>query len=292
MSRPWREKARRASRAMRWSASGRELVEGLENDGFRAEARPDAAEFQPDGAGPDDPEARGHRFELKSPGRVHDDTRYQWRRLDVDRYGPRRQDDVVGFEHGRLAVVGRVLDAPVPQQAPASGQRRDAVAVEQRSDTSGEPCDHRVLARHHRGHVDRDRPHLDAEFAEVPARLAVLVRHVEQRLGGNAAPVEARAPEGGLAVPIEGLVYARRAHPELRRAYGRGIAGGSRADHDHFPAGVVLSGVLVHRPSLYMAASGRMDHQSSSRIRAGSSMSAFTVTRNRTASWPSISRWS
>src|SRR5689334_2587036 len=59
-----------------------------------------------------------------------------------------------------------------------------------------------------------------------------LLGGIEQRLGGNAADVEARAAECGLAVAADPRVDACGFKPELRGANCRVISGGAAADDD------------------------------------------------------------
>ena len=51
-----------------------EVVQRFENHDLRAEAAPDAAEFEPDDAGADDAELLRHGIELERAGRVDDET--------------------------------------------------------------------------------------------------------------------------------------------------------------------------------------------------------------------------
>src|SRR5262249_43274726 len=128
-----------------------------------------------------------------------------------------------------------------------------------------EPADDLLLARHHRGQVERHVADADAVRAEPVASEVVVLARVEQRLARNAPDVEARPPERHV------LLDARDAHTQLRRADGPRVARRPGADDDEVEA---------------------IRHQTSSRSRAGSSRRSFTRTRKVTACSPSTRRWS
>src|SRR5256885_16310018 len=94
----------------------------------------------------------------------------------------------------------------------------------------------------------------------------------EQRLGGNAAGVEAGAAEGGTAVAVLPLIYTGDAELVLRGANRSRIARRAAADH-HDVEGI---GFVLH-----------LD-QTPSSIRPGSSSASLIATRNCTASRPSM----
>ena len=174
---------------------------------------PDAAQLQADHAGADHAEARRHGIEGQGAAGIDDRLAVAGRRRDVDGYGTGCEHDVRGLNLPRLAVPGRERDLPFGEQPAVAGEGVDAVAGEERSDAAGELAHHRILARDHARHVHFDAADVDAEGGELLARFGVLVRCVEQRLGGNAAPVQASAAECRLAVGGDGLVDAGRLHP-------------------------------------------------------------------------------
>ena len=74
--------------------------------------------------------------------------------------------------------------------------------------------------------------HLDAVVGEVVPGLLVVLRGLQQRLGGDAADVEAGAAERRLAVGVLPFVDAGVAEAELRGADRGDVAAGPAADHD------------------------------------------------------------
>src|SRR5262249_17761417 len=102
----------------------------------------------------------------------------------------------------------------------------------------------------------------------VPRRLVVL-GGLQQRLGRDAADVGASATERGLAVGALPFVDAGRGKAQLGGADGGDVAARPAADHYH------VEGFHISRIS-----------------RAGSSSASLMLTRNRTASRPSMIRWS
>ncbi len=99
------------------------------------------------------------------------------------------------------------------------------------------------------------------------------LRGFQQRLGGNAAGIQAGAAECAAAVAIAPGVDAGHLEPVLRGADRRRVARGPPADDHH-----VVIEILAH------------DFQTPSSMRPGSSRPSFTATRNCTASLPSMMR--
>src|SRR6185503_15158244 len=109
----------------------------------------------------------------------------------------------------------------------------------------------------------------DAVGLELVEHALVVLRGLEQRLRGNTAHVEAGTAERVLAFRGLPLVRAGGRQTQLRRAYGRDVARGARADHHD------IEGFHISRIS-----------------RAGSSRASLTETKNKTASRPSMILWS
>ncbi len=96
--------------------------------------------------------------------------------------------------------------------------------------------DHPILLRHHGRQIELDARNLDAVAGKAVAGLMEALRGEEQRLGGDAADIEAGAAQG-LA-----LLDAGRLQPELGRADRRDIAARSAADHHQ-----IIALGLAHR---------------------------------------------
>src|SRR5262249_13887180 len=118
-----------------------------------------------------------------------------------------------------------------------------------------------------RREVEVEALHLDAVLGEVMPGGFVVLRGLQQRLGGDAAYVGTGAAERRLAVDALPLVDAGRGEPELGGADRGDVAAGPAADHHH------VEGFHISRIS-----------------RAGSSRASLMLTRNSTASRPSMMR--
>ena len=89
-----------------------------------------------------------------------------------------------------------------------------------------------ALALLHRRHVEAELAHLDAVRAELGLRPVIELGGFEQRLGRDAAGVEAGAAEGVAAVEILPFVDARGLELVLGRADRAGVAGRTGTDDD------------------------------------------------------------
>ena len=135
-------------------------------------------------------------------------------------------DDVLGLQRLRLAVVALDLDLAGRGDAARADNRVDLVLLEQEFDALDVAADPLVLERHHRGKIELRRCHADAQLGEAVPGLVEQLGGMQQRLGRNAADIEAGAAEGR-ALLDHGDLQA-----ELRRADGADIAAGAAADDD------------------------------------------------------------
>ena len=101
----------------------------------------------------------------------------------------------------------------------------DIVLPQQHPDARGESPDHAAAAVDRLAEVVLEVVDGEAELLG-PVEQAEHLRVLEQRLAGNAAPVEADAAELR-------LLHQRRPQAELARAYGRHVASGAAADYRH-----------------------------------------------------------
>ena len=204
-----------------------------------AEPLPYTAELEPDDAGSDHTESLGDAFEIECAGVVDDELAVEFRERKFNRHGA-RCDDHVGCRDRLPAAVRRGhFHLAILQQLAGTVQRRDLVAFEEEADAAGELFDDLVLAADHRRDVDRSALGRDAVHVEMLRQVPELLGRIEQRFGRNAADVEARAAERGLAVLADPLVDAGNLEPELRRPDGRVVTGGAGTDDDYV--------VFVHR---------------------------------------------
>ena len=106
----------------------------------------------------------------------------------------------------------------------------DLVLLQQERDAVDIALNALVLEGEHGGKVEA-RLHLDAHGGEAVAGLGVSLAGMQQRLGRDAADIEAGAAMGGA------LLHHRDLHAELRGADGADIAAGSGADDDQIKLG-------------------------------------------------------
>ena len=134
-------------------------------------------------------------------------------------------DDVLGGDRRqRLALFTGQRDAPLPFEPRRAIDHGDAVFLHEKRDAVRQALCHFAAARDHFREIETDIVGAQAELARVLHQVVDL-GGAEQRLGGNAAPVEADAAET-VTLDDRGL------HTELGRANGGHIAAGSAADDD------------------------------------------------------------
>ena len=117
----------------------------------------------------------------------------------------------------------------------------DLVLLEQKLDALGQAGDDFVFARLHLVHVDADGAlaDRDAPFLDVLHHFQ-RVRVLEQRLGGNASPDEARAAKRLLPL------HDGHLQSQLRRSDGSDVTARSRANHHHIEfARHLISDVII-----------------------------------------------
>src|SRR5690606_6665947 len=192
--------------------------------------------------------------------------RHAW---ELARLGAGGDDDVLRLD-GLLAgpyLPGRAAG----DQGPLPLEPGDLVLAKEAGDARGHLVDDAVLAREHGLQVEPHARGGDAVRLEVMLDALVVLRGLEERLGRDAAHVEAGAAQPVLARGVLPLFHAGGGEPELRRPDGGNVAGGAHADDDD------VEGL----------------HRQISRIRrAGSSRASLIATRKSTASRPSMMRWS
>src|SRR6202035_3610558 len=128
--------------------------------------------------------------------------------------------------------------------------------------------DHGCATLLHRGEIERELADIDAMDGKFLLGALVQLGRLEQRFGGNAARVQAGSAECKAAVGVLPFVDAGHFKFVLRGTNRGGVARGPGADHDDIVE-------VAHMPST---------------MRAGSSRHCLTVTKNCTASRPSMMR--
>ena len=163
--------------SMRWNClrdfaidAGQDVVEEFDDRHLGAEPPPHRAELEPDDAGADDEKLLRHLGEIERAGRGHDALL-----VDVDAVQPRDvgaggDDDVLGLQRLRLAVVGFHLDLAGRGDAAGAVKRLDLVLLEQIIDAFDVAVDALLLVFEHRGEIDARLADLDAHLARICAR--------------------------------------------------------------------------------------------------------------------------
>jgi hypothetical protein len=181
---------------------GEEIRHGFEDGDFGAEALPDRAQFEADDAGADHAEALRRGVEGQRAGVVADDLVVDRNARQVARLGAGGDDDVGGFDDLAIDVDAPAVVLATADELAVAGQQRDLVLLEQALDAAGELGDDVVLALDHGRHVDLDALRRDAVHLEAVLGFLVEFGGAQQRLGRNAADVEAGAAEAYLALGI------------------------------------------------------------------------------------------
>ncbi|MNZ58411.1 hypothetical protein D3C78_764180 [compost metagenome] len=109
----------------------------------------------------------------------------------------------------------------------------DAVGLEQSGDAAGQVLDDVGLALDHRRHVHGHAFHLDAVDLKGFLGFVVLVGAVQQRLGRDAAYVQAGTAESDLAVLADVLLDAGSLQAELGGTDGGNVTARASANHNH-----------------------------------------------------------
>jgi hypothetical protein len=137
-----------------------------------------------------------------------------------------------GREHDVLAGVRRAVDGDLARAGELAGalDDGDAAALDQAREALEEARDDAVLVGVHAGHVDALEAGPDAELLGV-AGLVGDLGGVQQRLGRDAADVEAGAPEVALLDQAHG-------QPELGRPERAGVATGAGTEDENVEVGI------------------------------------------------------
>jgi hypothetical protein len=141
---------------------------------------------------------------------------------------------VLELQLGRTVTAGHA-QAVRPAEAGAAGQHAHLALAGETGQAVGEALDDLVLVAAHAVEVDLGRAEVESR------RVRRLVDHlgdVQQRLGRDAADVEAHAAQALLALDERDL------EAEIGGAEGRAVAAGAGADHDQLRADGFGHGVL------------------------------------------------
>jgi len=201
--------------------AGEDRIEEFDDRDLGAEPSPDRAELEADDAAADDEKPLRDFLQCKRSCRGHD---LLFVDLDAGKprdVGPRGDDDVLRFYDPVADLnLARGLD-PAFALHPL-----DLVLLEEELDALGVAVDGLVLEGEELLEVDGRRADIDAHLGEGVARFVEEFRGMQQRLGGNAADIEAGAAQR------VALLDAGDLEAELRRADRAFISARARPDHD------------------------------------------------------------
>ncbi|RMS50352.1 hypothetical protein ALP65_04644 [Pseudomonas aeruginosa] len=213
--------------------SREELVQGFQHGHLGTQAGPYRTQLQADDAGADHTQLLRHGLEFQGAGGVDDDVVGQRGRRDLHRAGAGSDDHVLGFQDLGLAVETGHFHLLVGQQLAVAFEGGHAVGLEQGSDAAGQVLDDVGLARNHRRNVDGDALGFDTMDFEGLFGLMVLVGAVQQRLGRDAANVQAGTAERHLAFLADVLLDAGGLQAQLGSADGGNVTAGAGTNHYH-----------------------------------------------------------
>ena len=203
-------------------------VEIFDDGDFRTEPRPDRAKFEADHATADDDHRRRNAFQFECARRGHD---HLFIDVDIDTRNARDvgacgDDDVLRLKHRGFAIFACHGNFACARNRADAVMNVDLVLFHEKRHAFDIGFHHVVLVRHHLLEIELRR-HVHAEACEPVRRLVEHVGRMKQRLGGDAADVEAGAAKR-LA-----LLDDRRLQPQLRAFDRADISARPRADHHH-----------------------------------------------------------
>ena len=204
----------------------RDAVEEFDDRHVAAETSPHRSQFEPDIAAADHEQPLRYVLERQRAGRRHNALFVDGDTGKRHHVGARRDNDILGGKRARRTVGKLDRDLTGACDARFAHDAFDLVLLEEELDALGEFADDLRLVRHHGGEIEAHL-RLDAELGEFLAgRFVVKFARVQQRLGRNAADVEAGAAE------LAALVHAGSAHAQLSGT-DRGVVAARSAANDH-----------------------------------------------------------
>src|SRR3954465_12817769 len=144
---------------------------------------------------------------------------------NTSRLRPGRDNDLLP-RRDRLLLPVCDVDRPLTGEPPAALDPVDLVLLEQQLDAASQPFDDAVLARVHALHVNADGRVAEGKSPLLPLLSNLQrVRMFEERLGGNAAPVQTGTAQHGCALDDGG------AQAKLRRPNRGDVTARARPNH-------------------------------------------------------------
>ena len=209
-------------------ADGQDPRQILKHRHLRPEPFPDAAQLEADIAAADDDEMLGHAVEMEGVGTADDRLAVELEERQLDRLAARGEEDRRGGQ-GRCRAVRRGDDdLPVLRQLAGAVGGGDLVFPEQEGDAVGQPFDDFILPFEHGADMERQAGRLDAVLGEFVLGEIPEFGGIEQRLAGDAADIEAGAPQGFGGPLLDNSHFLS----ELRRPDRRDVPTRPRADNN------------------------------------------------------------
>ena len=185
-------------------------VEKLDNHHCRPEPPPDRPQLQPDIAAANHDQVLRHRTEFQRTCRGDDLLLVDLDPGDLRHVGPGGDNDILRLHRLGAALIRRDLDLAGAGDLRRALKRIDLVLLKQKLHPLHVPVDALILESEHLLQIELRR-HLDAHVGETMPGLLIGFRRVQQRLGRDAADIEAGAAVGGA------LFHHCDAHPPAAR---------------------------------------------------------------------------
>ena len=204
------------------SADGRQH---LDDGDLRAETGPDGTELKADGAGTDDDHLFGDGLQRDAVVGRDNGFSVELHEGQFDRHGTRSDEDVLCFES---TIASRTADENFTRlsETTETAHNLNVTLLEEGADAHVQLGDNLVFIREHRRDIESNL--LGTNQAVLLAVSGVLVDFggMEERLGRNAADIEAGAAEGVV------LFHESHLETELAGLDGGDIATGTGTDYD------------------------------------------------------------
>ena len=152
-------------------------------------------------------------MEFQGAGRIDDDVLINRSRWNVDRTRTWSQDHVFGFDDFNRAVWLGDFDFLASQQFAVALDRSNAVGLEQGGNAGGQAFDDVGFTANHRWDVHGDASVVDTVEREAVLGFVEFPGAVQQRLGRNAAHVQAGTAQGQFAFLVGVLFDAGSERP-------------------------------------------------------------------------------
>ena len=213
--------------------AGDDLVHQLDHGDLGAERVIDAGHFQPDDAAAQHQHLLGDLVQFQRAGRIDHPGIVIGHEGQGDRLGSGGDDALIEADIGH-ALIGLDRDHVGTGEAPVAIDHLHLAGLGQAREPAGELLDHRFLPAAQRVQVDLRSREPDAVIGHFLG-LGDHLRGMEQRLGGDAADIQADPAEIGILLDQHHLL-AQVGGPE-----GGSIAARAGAEHDHLAVDVALA---------------------------------------------------